>query len=410
LRFFTFLTALLFTTFCFSQGQPGYYITNSGQRVDGFFKTTDYYNSNSLEFSTGNSGEFAALQPEDIKEYGVGSTFKFQRHTFKMDASDNSDLKSLSSIKEPVYKTYTMFLNVIVEGKVSLYSLDINKSTRFFYSKENNPEIVQLIFKKYKQTQGTVLENSYFKQQLFNEINCRKKSTTDLYNISYSKSGLTRIFEEENKCLGSSPLVYSNTGSREIKFLYTLFGGLYSSEFSLEGSRFASGSNSEIAYGLGGELALALPSGKWEAFVRVEYETLSVEAETTTKQAFRTIHNAATFDANILNFYIGPRYNIILNDKNKLFIDGAVGLSIPSGDVVITTTIITNAGEAYVSETGNYSLSNTIAGNFSAGYIFNDKIGLALKYETSRNLFDNTNVGYAAKVGRIGLNLRYTIN
>ncbi|MEL1243959.1 hypothetical protein AAEO56_06760 [Flavobacterium sp. DGU11] len=61
MKFFTLLTALFIGLNAFAQDQQGYYIDNGGKKTEGYYKTTDFYNENSLEFTNSPGGRIQSL-------------------------------------------------------------------------------------------------------------------------------------------------------------------------------------------------------------------------------------------------------------------------------------------------------------------------------------------------------------
>lgn len=413
-KHFTFLTVLLFTVFCYSQTDEhtGYYITEGGQKVEGYFKHADFFNSNSLEFKKSAADAYSPLSADAISEYGIGASFKFIKKTIKIDKADNTNLQMLSQVREPQYETETHFLNVLVEGdKASLYSVNVNKSTRYFYSLADKTKIEQLIFKKYQSTDDVVQTNNYYQQQLYQGLNCKGEPISEFIKLEYDKKPLVNFFKEYNTCSGAGFTEYDNKAGRGLKMLYTVFAGIYNTSFSIEEQRLPETSNSAISYGLGAEVALAVPSRRWELFVRAEYEMLKVETTGTYRTTYNEQVTVAEADASFINVLAGPRYNFIINDRHKLFLDAAIGLSLASGDVTTNVTIKPFSSEPYAGESNTLPVSNSAVFNFGVGYVFNNKFGIRAVLETERNIFDSLySYKYSGSIGRIGLNLRYTIN
>ncbi|PZQ84865.1 MAG: hypothetical protein DI548_09175, partial [Flavobacterium johnsoniae] len=99
--------------------------------------------------------------------------------------------------------------------------------------------------------------------------------------------------------------------------------------------------------------------------------------------------------------------NFILNNKNKIFIEGAVGINMPFDDIIYTVTYPEASGGASEIELKyKYSAKTNAYFNFGIGYTYDNKISATLRTDTNRNLLtDDT-----TKFSRMGLNLKYTFN
>ena len=95
----------------------GYYITETGERVNGFFEFYDFFKTEKLKFKKSGSGEFTQL-PKDVGENGIDEgRQKFEKHLVETEMVGDNTYS-----KEPQLSAQTLFLNVLVKGKVSLYS------------------------------------------------------------------------------------------------------------------------------------------------------------------------------------------------------------------------------------------------------------------------------------------------
>jgi len=408
MRFF-YLLAIFFAMNCYAQNQSGYYIDNTGRKVEGYFQTTDFYNENSLEFSSSLDGSYSKLDPQGIKEYGIETQFRFVKHTVKLDRSE-SVIRKLSANKDPQWEQVTVFLNTLVEGKATLYSLNSSYGIRFFYSLDDTTMVPeQLVYKKYKTSEITFGENNYFRQQLYNHLNCENKKIENFASLKYSKSEIVKVFKEFNSCSKSKNREYANETSKDNAFIYTFHAGVHNTRFGIKGVEHLSDKSNSVSFSAGAEIGFRIPSDKWEFFLRGEYEKLSGDLEYSYQGATNTVRSTFELDGSSFNFYAGPRYNYILSDKSKLFADAAFGLNFPTGDIKYDIHYVSQFGE-YSGGTYMMDLSTTFFGNFGIGYTFNDKYGVCLRFETSRNMFSELPLSdIKTDISRIGLNFRYTL-
>jgi hypothetical protein len=122
-----------------------------------------------------------------------------------------------SSSPEPDLNEREIFLRLIVEGKVNLYSYKESDSKIFFFSKQASKPI-QLINTNFYRDDGELAYKRAYKDQLQNEIQCESvKHLID--DLDYEKNELIFFFNEYNSCLDSSTKTYSGLPFISPKYL-----------------------------------------------------------------------------------------------------------------------------------------------------------------------------------------------
>jgi hypothetical protein len=58
------------------EAQKGYYITNTNQKVEGYFKPTDFFDVTSLKFKRALESDYISLPANGITEYAIGNNSK----------------------------------------------------------------------------------------------------------------------------------------------------------------------------------------------------------------------------------------------------------------------------------------------------------------------------------------------
>ncbi|KGO92930.1 hypothetical protein [Flavobacterium subsaxonicum] len=410
----TLLFCLLLASVGFAQ-QSGYYVTTGGQRVDGQFMETDFLNANTLKFKSGSAGDFTLLDTKDVKEYGVGTDYKSVKYTVQIDVTDAAQ-GQLSANKDATWQKQTLFLNVLVEGDATLYSYTTDKGTKFFYkieSKQLEPQ--QLLYRQYTSGSLTSAENNKFRQQLYTDLNCNDSNKMDKFiDLDYRKAELVTLFEEYNTCKNSQNVVYKNNTGKKTHVLYSVFAGLYNGKFNIEGINPEVADDKYLSFAAGAEIAMMFPSDKFALFFRAEYESMKSELVNvyTTPYGSTITQNNFKLKGGLFNLYFGPRYYFNLNDKNRLFIDGAVVAAFPTGDLTQSTTINYDSGTTIDNVTVNkLDIGNAVYFNFAVGYTFINKFTAEVRLDTNRDFLGHVSGGSNKVISsRIGLNLRYTLN
>src|SRR5690554_5572638 len=129
---------LLLSVLGFSQGkfQQGYFIDINDNRVDCFIKDLDKATTpEKFDYLLTEGGERMTGTINTVKEFGIGDRKKYVRKTVQLDRSfyHATDVRRLSGEKSPSFEEVTIFLNVLVEGKASLFILEQGNLRRYFF-------------------------------------------------------------------------------------------------------------------------------------------------------------------------------------------------------------------------------------------------------------------------------------
>ena len=399
----------LIVPFCVSaQDKNGYLIDRNNHRTEVLFKDVDFTDNAALRHRVSENAAYQAVDINDIIEYGIGDNFKFVKRTVKHDKL----FTETATVKEPILEKETLFLNVIEEGDINLYAYFDKGRMKFFYEiKDSSGGAVQFIYRKYSSDNRYVRENNYFRNQLNDILKCESLQVSDFINLKYKKEDFLKIFKQYNSCKRNEPSkIYDNKTNKKLKLKYSAIAGIYQNDFSVEFYKGETEKISKTTFGLGGEVALVFPSETVEVFIGMEYNSsCSGESKFGKISGPYDLGHNFKFESAFLNVNIGARYNFILNNKNKIFIDGAVLISNPLDDIEYTISYpeasgVENKTYAYPSQT-NTSLS------FGIGYTFNNKISACLRVDTNKDVFKSgAPVEAKSNFSRAGLNLKYTFN
>jgi hypothetical protein len=295
--------------------EKGYFINNENQRIECLIKNYDQKNNpTGIEYKTDENAESQKLTINSVKEFGIINDSKFMRAETNIDRSSN-DLSKPSDKSNSEWSYEKVFLKVLVEGKASLFSFDDKTTSRFFYS-VNDSSIKQLIFKNYLSPDDKyLLTNNGFRQQIWTEIRCEDASESSVENIQYSESALKKYFIRYNECNGST--------NKEIKmkehknaFHLKITSGftITSASFSVTDTPYKNtdfGKEIDYRIGIEGEFVLPINKNKWRIVLEPSYQHYSSESE-------NFLGNAA-IDYQSLEFPLGIRYCVFLNEKLNLF-------------------------------------------------------------------------------------------
>lgn len=398
------LILCMFQTFGQGASQKGYYIDNLDNRIEVFFKYIDVETYEFIEVKKQETDEFSKVPVSQIKEYGVGSDFKFVRTTVKLDVSAGI----VSMNKEPKLESTTIFLNTILEGKASLYSYNDGAITRYFFITDKQP-LKQLIYKKYQPSSvATIIENTSFRNQIFENLFCSSIDVASLTNLKYNRLDLVNIFTKYNKCSDAENIIYENKAGRKPTFILTTYLGIFNSFASFHYLGNKSETTNSITPVLGIEFATRFPSQKLEFLARFEYEKLKSSPELILTQGVLTTSDFLIYDSGILNFSLGARHNFLFKENSNFFADFNVNLGVPLDDFqdkyeVLNLQQYIGIKRPVTARGVGFSL------NFGVGYKINKKIGLDLRYHPSINYVSDRDPSFEAHNSRLGFTFRYAI-
>jgi hypothetical protein len=212
-----FLSTLFLSLNCFSQitFDDGYFINNTNQKIFCLIKNVDWKNNPiEFEYKLSENGEPKKAYLNSVKEFGIANFSKYIRNTVNIDRSSN-DINDLSSVKNPIFKEEQLFLEVLVEGKFTLYQYVDGSLKRYFYN-EDNADVEQLIFKRYKNPENKIGTNNRFRQQLWNDLKCSEFKKSKYENLDYRKSEFVSFFVAYNKCNNEDYVNYEEKENRDL--------------------------------------------------------------------------------------------------------------------------------------------------------------------------------------------------
>ncbi len=406
--YLTFLLISLNSFFSFSQDfKKGYYIDTNKNRNEVLFKMTDFTDPTALKIKNTENDDYQKLDLGKVVEFGIDQDYKFVKRVVKHD----QNFSGLSYSKDPIWVTEDLFLNVLVEGNATLFSYLDNGSEKFFYEiQSENISPTQLIYRKYHISDNApILENNFFRNQLNTDLKCDEIKIEDLVNLKYKKDKIIAFFKKYNACKKSSQTVFENKSGKKVKVRYSVFAGVYNSDFSVEYLGIKTDKESKITFGFGGEVAIVMPSEKIEFFLKAEYEHFSGTSSLRIPSLYTASvrDNSFKLESSFINVNIGTRYNFILGNNRKLYIDGSVGASSPFNDVTYELKYPNTPNSNIVAS--DIKTGVNIFFNFGIGYAINRKIAIDFRADTKRDLFSNNQTA-TSKFSRFGMNLRYSIN
>ncbi|NMM47355.1 hypothetical protein [Marinigracilibium pacificum] len=193
-RFFALIFFVFISFSSFSQYKSGYIITNDGEKINLLIKDEDWLNSpEKIEVKIDQSEKSYSVL--DLQEFAIDKTVKYLSREVKIDQSATKT-GNLSTLRNPEFIEKRVFIKVLVEGEVNLYSYREPNLIRFYY-KNDSLDISPLVYKKFT-FKMEIKENNYFRQQLQNLMNDKPEFNFDFNSIDYTQKDLINVFLKYN--------------------------------------------------------------------------------------------------------------------------------------------------------------------------------------------------------------------
>ncbi len=386
--------------------QKGHYILNNGTKVDCYIKNYDWKNNpTKIETKQTLDSQNIDITIQECKEFSIDNESKFIKQTVDIDTSPDGGYNTLTKSKEPIFKSFTVFLKVLVEGKYSLYNFESEAiSERFFY-KVDNSEIKQLVYKRYMNSdsgQTNVYSNEAYKIELNKTVTCPENIILNAANLEYRKNKLADFFIKANSCNGIANNSFA-AKDKSIKVNFKPVIGINNSSINIY-RKFGNINGShdlskEVSLSFGGEIEFILPfnNNNWSFYIQPTYNTYDGNATLYYPQ-YITPYYAVSANLNYLNIPIAGRRYFHFSPKSKLFLNFGMNL-----------TFISKKSELNVERQGtiNYE-GNRFNFLLGIGYQFN-KISIELVQYSNLELKTVSNEDVSDTFKNMSLNLKYKL-
>lgn len=404
------ILCLLFTTFSFSQivFEKGYFIKNSGERIECLIKNEDWQNNpNSFKYKLSQDSQISEVTIREVSEFNIIYRSKFKRFNVAIDRS-SSNINELSNERAAKFKNEILFLRVLVEGASNLFSYENGNIKRFFFNLNQN-NVKQLIYKLYNSDKGYVVKNYRYKQQLINNLKNDCITIKHIKNINYYEKELVNLFLKYNNCNSNSSTTYIQKKQKREAFNLTIRPRINSSFLSIDppsinrdrGVDF----DNELSLRFGIELEYVLPfnKNKWSIIMEPTFQNFNSE---TTQDDINSLITTLdrTFIANYksIELPIGLRHSFYLSKKTKLFINTLYVI-----DFSIDSEIEIGFSNLFDQTKISYSINTRSNLAFGLGTKHN-KFSAEFRYGTSRNLF-STLASFGSSYKTASLIFGYTL-
>lgn len=368
--------------------EKGYFIDNNNNKTECLIRNVDWANNpTKVEYKISNTDKTKSFNITNVKEFEIYNYHRFLRKTVQIDRS-NQELNSLTRYRNPKFEEEKLFLKELVRGKANLYFYADGDIKKYFYN-VNASKIKQLIHKKYIKEEYKIGVNNQFRQQLLNNLNCKKISRNRYSNIEYNFNELISIFEDYNNCNNSSYVKKEKEKNKSffnlnIRPRFNSSNFEVSSDFESQNINF--GNTSSFGLGIEAEFILPFNNNKWSILFEPTYYSINSEGNNNSRIDLTNNIVTGEIDYTSIELALGLRHYFFINKKAKIFFDASYVLAFNLNEPVLSITQKTLFldGTEFSNFTITQPLNNGSNIGIGIGYKY-DKYSLELKYLANRN-------------------------
>ncbi|MBO6536110.1 MAG: hypothetical protein JJ966_07805 [Balneolaceae bacterium] len=215
LYFYSIITVLILSGSVHGQSmfESGFYLDEESTSHSGYIDRSFLNKSPDLiRFKKTRKSEPITLNPTQAKVVVVSGT-RLESYQVQIDTS----AKSINSLQNPAYERQHVFLELIIEGQISLYRYVTNDYTLFFVRSSGESSPNQLIYKQFEGPRG-VYNNNAYREQLDKLDSCFNYSKS-IDDLTYTEESLSNFIKYLNDCDKSSYKVISRAQNHSLRYL-----------------------------------------------------------------------------------------------------------------------------------------------------------------------------------------------
>lgn len=418
-KYLIFFAISLISVLAFSQSEfeAGTLINQNNVSKNVLIKNEEWTkNPDKFYYKTSDISEIQIAQLDNTNEIFVDNKFKFIKAIVEVDINGtSSNISNYGKSREPKFNQEETFLNVLVEGEISLLEYNSNNIS-YFYLLLDNGEIIPLIYKKYLSSRDSnkVLENNRYKNQLSNYLKSDKLSSEDFIDVDYYKSDLTKIMETYYSATGKEHIVYKNkkdfnTNKKKFAIRPEVGVSFNSASFQDDARHVDEFSfDSEMTPILGVEFEYFLPfnNNKWSLFSEISYSNYNNTVLQSREGSVLEDIDEISLDYSFISLNIGPRHYFYFSKNSALYFDASLNIRFPIGNSILKN-------EPYSGQAGGHvayeiEASSIISGGVGVGFLYK-KFNLELLYNLTGTMSSREYLDTVIKHGYTSLKIGYQI-
>ncbi|NHN27339.1 hypothetical protein FIA58_016785 [Flavobacterium jejuense] len=395
--------------------EKGYFIDTKNIKTECLIRNHDWSKlSDKIEYKLTEASIEEEISLLNLTEFQIYNTDHYYRkYTFNIDKDvENKNIKT---------ESVTDFLKVLIEGKASL--LEFNREF-YFYNKEGNDTIKQLLFKKYVDKNRMIHEDYLFRKELFDNLNC-EKNTINIRKIKYLKREFINFFKSYNTCENSEFKIFEANKSKA-KFDFnillgtvlnkskgSLFSGYSGGSIPSSGGSvpitanndyFTRKNQTNIMVGFEAEVVLPYFKNAWSLFTAPNYQYLKGE-KIDNITYFSYPGNLTIKDISYIEIPLGVKRYFFINNHSKIHLSFAYNFISQISDEKIAYFTRNGQPENTTNAINNYEKKQSSI-RITTGYTYKDQYNVSLVYYPVKKISNNFESDLS---GSIGIYLAYKL-
>ena len=332
--FFCLLTFVLFDAHAQNNLNKGYYINNTNDTVQGYFKNIRTDNSPlKFHYSVNAKREgFKLIEGSTAKKVIFENGEEYDWVTLELPLTNSLKGKKENNSEVKFIKK-SAFVTCILKGtQALLYRYKDNDNEIFIVKRGHENDFMPLVSKTYIDSNtGNLLVNKEFKKQLSKSFTCGDVSW--LQEVEYNYKSLQNYFKHYNKCMSDDDEVIGKKETywrnRDFSVKAQLGVNHYSYNANLSNNEVSFESELSSSFGIELELELPIEKDNFSIFLSIMRSTYiasgTINSENTlTGEKIKL--KAAGIDYRQIIFTLGPRYYFFPDKKLNFFINCGVVL------------------------------------------------------------------------------------
>ncbi|NEM97561.1 outer membrane beta-barrel protein [Pontibacter burrus] len=266
----------------------GYYITATGDTVQSYIDDRNWIkNPDQIRIADSpGSSTFTTLSASDIKGFGLSTGDVFVSEVVQIDKS-KENLNQMNIGDAPIVVTDTVFLRVLVKGKLNLLFVEDENSKKHFYLQKENAQPEELVIhKKVMMVNGKKVISSTpaYKDLLNRHLQDCPEAARRISTTQLQTGMLTKLFTNYNACFASADEKQYVAKSEKIIYKLGAVAGLSPSSLivqELEEKYSLNNNGLANSYTIGLSLNAVLPraSRRWSVYNEVAWKYFQMTGE-----------------------------------------------------------------------------------------------------------------------------------
>jgi hypothetical protein len=264
--------------YCQSNLIEGYIILLNKDTVRGWVENHDReMNPEKIRFKKNGENNLNTFFPDQILEFRSKTGLYFVSRAVRFDKSSDYVEGPIATVKSSVeasMDTVTLFLDVVIKSKLSIYHFKDKKGiSHYFIELPSGTE--ELLDKKMKQEQtGSYIKIELYKNQLSNALSECTTIDQKIKQTSLNKKSLLNLFKEFNKCISVSSEYVQKTEKIKVQTNVVLGGSVNSLSFSSSPLNEGNFKSYSVPAGLSFEFVLPKNFKKWSLVADFLYQNM----------------------------------------------------------------------------------------------------------------------------------------